>query len=310
MITEKQRTERKRYLGASDIAALFTDENGKSLDPHKTAVDVWITKVYELEYDRKPGDSITSGVRWEPYILEWAEQEIGFTIVTDPTRLQFICKEHPIFASNLDEFIETGVDMPQIVEAKKSRIGAEWGEPGTDEVPYRVLLQTHTQMLCTGWNFAWVAAMLWGDERLYKVWRNERIIEAIVKRGEQWWNDYVLTRTPPPDSEPGDLRLFKRIVREPETIADVPAELIEAWDIARQERLEKDKEEKTALSEVLKYLGDSEGSHLPDGRIFTYFKQKGADIIDVKLLKTQYPHVYNEVARENLYRKPSLKNVK
>lgn len=310
MITEKQHAERQRYLGASDIAALFTDESGKSLDPHKTAIDVWITKVYELEYDHSPGESIKSGVRWEPYILDWAAQEIGLPIVTDAERLRFICTEHPIFASNLDGFIEINVDIPQIVEAKKSRVGGEWGEPGTDEVPYRVLLQTHTQMLCTGWNFAWVAAMIWGDERLYKVWRNERIIEAIVKRGEQWWNDYVVTKTPPPDSEPGDLRLFKRIVREPETVADVPAELIETWDIRRQERLIKDKEEISALADVLKYLGDAEGANLPDGRTFTYYKTKGADIIDVKLLRTKYPNVYSEVARENLYRKPSLKKVK
>jgi len=308
-ITETQRLERKRFLGSSDIAALFTDEEGKSLDPFKTAVDVWASKVFEFE-GRDETAPMSRGRRYEAALIEFAERELGRFAVTNPDKLRFVCEEHPVFACNLDAYItfDDGRD-PEIIEAKTTGLTHEWGEPGTDDVPLRVILQVHQQMLCTGWKRAHVAVLLgkWGlAEEMYVVERNEKIIEAIVRRGEQFWNDYVLTKTPPPETEPGDIQVFKRIRRVPAKYAEIDPALVTVWEEARKARLEAEKREKAALAELLKHLGDAEGARLDDGREFTYFRQKGADVIDRKKLKTQFPGIYEKVARENYYRVPRL----
>ncbi len=72
-------------------------------------------------------------------------------------------------------------------------------------------------MLCTGWERAYIAVLLgkWGlTEEMYVVERNEQIINAIIERGEQFWNDNVLLKIAPEDSEPGNIELFKRIKLE------------------------------------------------------------------------------------------------
>ncbi|HDY87804.1 MAG TPA: hypothetical protein ENH82_06755 [bacterium] len=314
-ITNKQKEERKRFLGSSDISALFTDDEGKSLDPFKTAVDVWASKVYDKE-EKGNGDTKpkSRGRRYESALIEFAKEELGGIIVTHPDEVRFICEEHPIFACNLDGILvhNSNGDDNEIVEAKTTGLTGEWGEPGTDDVPFRVNLQVHQQMLCTGWNIAHIAVLLgrWGlTEEMYVIERNEDIINAIIERGEQFWNDYVLTKKPPADSELGRIDSFKYIKRVPEKYADMDMKLIIDWELNKQERLDAEKREKAAFVELLTQLGDAEGVHLNDGREFTYFKQT-SNRVDTKRFKAEYPDIYNIVLKESSHRVARIRKVK
>jgi len=307
MITETQRTERRRFIGSSDIAALFTGPDGKSLDPFKAASDVWASKVFDFE-EATASKAQKTGIRWEPYIIGWAAEQLGVEVETDPDKMRFVCSLHPVFASNLDGYAVINGEHV-IIEAKKTRMAAEWGEPGTDQIPYRVILQVHVQMLCTGWGRAYVAAMIQGEECLYEVTRDERIIAAIIRRGEEFWNENVYPKVPPADCEPADLDILKRIRRIPETYADIDTELVTAWETAKANRLEAEKAETTAFAEVLMAVGDAEGVMLPDGREFTYFKQRGADKVDMKRLKTEWPDVYAAISKPNEYRVARIRTV-
>lgn len=324
MITEQQRQERRKYLGSSDIAALFTDKDGKSLDPFKNAVDVYNTKVYELTDDKETAAQ-NRGNRYEAAMIQYVEDYAGVKVVTHPDKLRYINADitgmdgNPIFAANLDGFIPgdaTAIPsiMPIIVEAKTTSMGDEWGTPGTDEVPDRVNLQVHHQMLCTGWTMAYVVVLrsLFGrlDESLYIVKRDERIISAIVKRGTQFWNEYTLTGTPPPDSEPGDIRIYKRIVRTPEKYSDVPIDRILAWDQAKQARIDAEKAEKEAFSRLMEKLGDAEGAYIDEDREFTYFEQNAAPKIDFARLKAEWPDVYASISTPNTCRVARIRKIK
>lgn len=308
MITETQRQQRRRFIGSSDIAALFTGLDGKSLDLFKTAADVWATKVFDFE-DPTVTDSQKTGIRWEPYIIGWAAEQLGVKVETDPDKLRFICRDHPIFASNLDGIAVINGESV-IIEAKKTRLAGEWGEPGTDQIPFRVILQVHVQMLCTGWKCTYVAAMIQGEETLYELHRDERIIEAIIKRGEDFWNNNVLTKTPPLDCEPADIDILKRVRRVPEKYADIDTELVTAWETAKANRLEAEKREDAAFATLLTYIGDAEGVRLPDGREFTYFKQSGRDKIDMKRLKVEHPDIYAAISTPSEHRVARIRSAK
>jgi predicted phage-related endonuclease len=323
MITDKQRLERRKHLGSSDIAALFTGMDGKSLDPFKNAVDVFNTKVYELDDDTETVAQ-NRGNRYEAAMIQYVEEQTGQRVETNPDNLRYVnidilgSDRLPIFAANLDGYIPADVTAksptkPIIVEAKTTSMGDEWGTPGTDEVPDRVNLQIHHQMLCTGWELAYVVVLrsLFGrlDESLYTIKRDERIIQAITKRGKHFWNEYVLTGTPPPDSEPGDIRIYKRIVRTPDKYANVPVDYILAWNEAKQARIDAEKAEKEALSALFEKLGDAEGAAIDDEREFTYFEQNSAPRIDFARLKAEWPDVYAAISTPNTCRVPRIHKI-
>jgi predicted phage-related endonuclease len=189
----------------------------------------------------------------------------------------------------------------------------EWGDPGTDGVPMRVILQVQQQMLCTGYERAYVVALLsrFGrhSEELFIVNRNEQIIKAIIARGEQFWRDYVETRTPPPGSEPGDIDVWKRVVRRPRSYAEISTELIENWETLRQARLQADKDEKAALAEVLKHLGDAEGAPIDAAREFTYYQTERTGL-DTTKLKAKYPEIYAECSKVTTSRTARISKIK
>lgn len=320
MITEQQRIERKKYIGSSDIAALFTGPDGKSLDPFKTAADVWASKVFDIK-DKDSTEAQSRGNRHERAMIQFVAEKTGTKIEDNPEHLRFVCEEypmfavcekHPIFAANLDGYTLT--ETPIIVEVKTTSMGDEYGEPETDQVPFRVNLQVHHQMLCTGWNKAYVATLraLFGrlDESLYIVNRDERIIEAIVKRGMDFWNNHVLAKTPPPDSQPGDIELYKRIIRTPSKYASVETDLIAEWENAKKTASDAGKEKDRLQAEILLQLGDAEGAPINSETELTYFEQNAADKVNLSRLKAEWPEIYAQIATPNKCRVMRIRKLK
>jgi len=316
-ITPEQLIARKNSLGSSDIAALFTDTEGKSLDPFKTAKDVWISKVFDLA-PMKETKAIKRGNRHEAAMVEYACEELGCPINTNPAMMNKVCEGHPIFVANLDGITlppyPDGMESQAVVEAKTSGLADEWGEPGTDAVPFRVLLQVQHQMLCSGYKRAYIAPLLGGhfglNEEMYIVDRSPEIIYGeggIVDKGTQFWHEHVLPKVEPPDAEPGNIDLLKRIRRVPSKYAEVDEQVVLRWDELRLARLEANKAYEDQFTHLLSKVGDAEGILLPDGRTWTYFKQKRADKVDLKKLKTEHPDIYAEISEPNTCRVARLK---
>jgi putative phage-type endonuclease len=311
MITERQRIERRNHIGSSDVSALFTDTDGNSLNPFATALDIWCEKYYNVE-PLDVTEAMARGNRYESVLIQFARDELHVDIDADPERMNFICEDHPVFACNLDGF---GYDGKKrfAIEAKTTSLADEWGEPGTDQVPYTVMLQVHHQMLCANLDRAYIAALLGGfrlREEIFIVDRDERIINAIIETGEKFWRDHVLTGIPPEQSQPGNVDLFKRIVRVPDTYAEVPDDIIAAWEAHKRMATEMKKATDVAFAEVLKHLGDAEGAHMADGRTLTYFEQNGAARINRTELKEVYPAVYEAVTSPNRYRVARIKKAR
>lgn len=301
MITPEQRAERRNHLGSSDIASLF------GMDPFRPAgpLDLYIEKTMEvMEDERTAREAMEIGNELEGPLVAWAGRQVGSPVITDPERLSKTCPEHPIFASNIDALLEY---LPKAgVEAKSTSMDDEWGKPGTDEVPDRVLLQCSLHALVHDLDEVYVPVLIgkFGLKReLYRVPRSEALIKAIIEKGEAFWQEHVLPRIPPVATEAPNLETLKRIRRVPATWAEsCDMSLITAWEETKKARLEAEKAEKAAFSSVLAALGDAEGMRLADGREVTYFFQNGAATIDRELLCTKYPEVYQEVSRKNQFR--------
>ena len=187
----------------------------------------------------------------------------------------------------------------------------EYGEPNTDQVPDRVLTQVQVQMLAHGLQRVHVVVLLGrhGLKReLYHVDRNEKIIAAIIEKGEAFWRDYVLTKLTPPESEfgLGSIEIIKRVIRVPQTWAEIDEALIFDWDAKRKARLETEKAEDDALERMLTPLKDAEGVHLSDGRTLEYLPTTKS-ILDQKKFKAEQPELYEAFLKPSISRTPRLK---
>lgn len=268
-ITDHQREQRRKHIGASDVPAIL------GRDPYKSLHDVWLAKTGRVEF-AEPGEAAVAGLHFEDGILSWASDQGGLGKLL---RNQY--RSYPLahLGSNLDA---VRVDAPEPVEAKTAGLygplGEKWGEAGTDEVPDRVLVQVHAQMLCLAPDalegLAHVAAFIGGRGFvLYRIVRSQKLCDVIAERCIEFWEDHVLADKPPDGVLPSYdvIRLARRM---PKTVATIPAGLVEAWRAASEAAKYAAREEERAKVAVIAALGDADAGDWGDeSQHLTYYEQ-------------------------------------
>lgn len=218
-ITAEQREQRRNYVGSSDIAAIL------GFDPYRNAYDVFMEKVHGTEDIENEAADIGNMVE-EP-LVKWAAIEHRLhdeLLLAPPTVI------HPngIMATNFDGLVPYTVSF----ESKYTSIGEEWGDPGTDEIPDRVIAQTNFGFACLPTlEYALVPALIGKGNRLsraiYRVETNKDIINGVTEAAVRFM-DNVRKQTPP-DSAPPSMDTLKRIRREDGVEVEIDDALVEKW---------------------------------------------------------------------------------
>lgn len=232
MITDKQREKRRDHIGSSDMAAIL------GLDPQwGNACDLLLEKAGKLTPNGETSEPAQFGTDIEDSLLRWFAresrlQERGLALL----RNQRLVAEP--FACHLDAgIVATGKrsrsDITEIAEAKWTSLTDEWGEEMTDQVPERVLIQTHVQMYCVGdhCKVAWVPVMMPGyrlpERRKYRVERIDKLMQVIVTAGENFWRSVEHYRETGEVDLPNfapSLAVLKRWKREPKSVVSFTSE--------------------------------------------------------------------------------------
>jgi len=225
-ITKAQRARRRKRLGSSDIAAIF------GLNRYATAYDIWLEKTGQLvEEDEGGGKAwLDLGNDFEPIILDRASRLLGPL----KSNVELEAPGGLPIGSNVDAIV---IDTGEPVEAKMCGVfwpvDEEWGEPGTDQVPDRVNIQSHVHMICTDKPVCHVPVLLRGlRQELYRVERDPDIEDMIKKQAVTFWEEYVLKKCPPPDSLPSIDVVMQR-KREAGKKVTIPQDVAERYMIAR-----------------------------------------------------------------------------
>ena len=270
-ITPGQRERRKSHLGSSDAAAIA------GLDPWRNSGDVFLEKTQDLP-EVESSDAMEVGTLCEEAVLKFFCKETGKKLRRNQNRVH----ANGILAANLDAIVE---GLPEICEAKTAGIITpfdrdQWGEPMSDQVPERVILQTQHQLAVMGEDFrvAWVPVLLGGiGFRLYRIDRNDQLIDQLVGMEVNFWREYVLKRTPPPDSIPS-FEILKRIRRQPSKVVPVADEIVQEWQAAKNlEKVAREGKEEAERA-LLAALGDAEGGSSSLGDI-TYLEQARKEFV-------------------------------
>ena len=264
MITTQQRESRRNFIGSSDAAAIM------GLDPYRSAADVWLSKTAKI-VDFEGNEATERGTFLEPSIIAWAESKLGVPLDRD------VMLVHPsgVLAANLDARYAPG---RFIVEAKSTVVSEEWGPPGTDEVPNRVLIQGHHQLAVAGDDYdrlyvpVLMASFRAFKFQMYEVPRNKDLVDLVAEHCTEFWEKYVKTDTRPDDFKPS-LETLKRMNRVPAKSVPVSDELVDALIVAKAAAKQAEEEAEQAQAAVLAAMGDAEGGSYSRGLV-TYMETR------------------------------------
>ena len=276
-ISEAEVLARRDVIGASDVPKIVMG---------KGVYDLWLEKTRRVSPQFAPTKPAQIGLALESTVMGWAEAVLG-PIERD------IKVKHPqitYLVSNLDGRVRDSPRPP--VEIKTTKMmhrgedadpGDQWGEEGTSQVPDRVALQCHAQMMCCGpeTRLCHVVALIGGEgeERYYVVPRNEITEDSILRATDHFWVKHVRADIPPEADTPSwdYVRQMPRTVGAIMRISDprVIEEYREASEalrlaIGRKEDLKK---QLVAISNGAEYI-TAEGA---DGAVRIYKKSVRAE---------------------------------
>ena len=208
---------RKQGIGSSDAAAAC------GIHPYLSMLELWMIKTGRMASNIDEGADGYAPLYWgntlEPMVAKYYQKHTGNKVRRVNAVLQHPDPDKAFMLANLDYAI-TGNDEVQILECKTAgEHGAKLWKHG---VPLYVTCQVQHQLAVTGKQAAHICVLLCGHEaKIYKVERDERLIESIMEHERLFWQ-YVETDTPPtPDHSESAARALKHLYPAPKPSSKV-----------------------------------------------------------------------------------------
>lgn len=297
-LTPEQLKLRMQGIGGSEIAAIA------GLNPYATALDVYRAKVEGYVFETT--SHMERGIFLEEGYARWYAHRTGSTLRETGTL------RHPTFSRVLctpDRLATTssGAELDVSIKAPGRFAQAQWGEPGTDEIPDAYNCQVQWELLVleplNGIRVAHVVAPIEDDLGIYTVAADPELQGYLLELAQRFWRDHVETKTPPPvdGTESSTRWLAARYPthQTPLMIATQEGEqLIARFAKARIAREKAELEEETAKNALKALIGEAEGMKGTNGCI-TWKAAKGS-------LKTDWEALAKELnPSEDLVQKHS-----
>lgn len=271
-LSEAALKRRHKYIGASDVPAIL------GVSPWKTPSDVYYNKTAEFEKAEPTNKAINAGHFLELSCLAFAESQLGRI-----KRNQFrVHPTVPYASATLDAVCLDRKD--EGVEAKSTSHTDNWGEPGTDQIPIYYLAQVQWQMYVTGFKVIHVPMVCKEhvfDFKMYRVERDDALINSMAERCHDFWVNHVEKRVPPKDSTPAP-RTLQRMKRVPDKVTEVDDLLVRDWQDKKKALKEAKKAEQESRMRMLESLGDAEVGKFTGGVINYFKRQRKAHTVNVK----------------------------
>lgn len=287
-LTKRQIATRSRGIGGSEMLAAL----GK--DSRCSRLELYMRKVGELpEPDFADDQRVHFGRVLEPVVRDEFARRKNLRVVG--RRHTYVHPKLPIVASPDGQIPSLGTVGLECKVADRFE-AEEFGEPESDQVPVRYVVQCSTYMLVRNAPSWYLAVLIGGnDYRIYEIHRDPALEAAIVAGAREFWS-HVEQRRPPDPQTPDDVKL-----RWPkslgETVVATP-EIEEACaELARAKKTLKEAELHEASTKMLIQQFMAEASELVDStgkKLATWRTNKSSTRYDTKKLVEEYPALMAE----------------
>jgi len=278
---------RQRGIGGSDAAAIL------GLLPWKTALEVYYDKTAEEPVQIEENPRMRAGKKLENVIAEYFTEETGLELRRD-NKIR-IHQDYPFMLGDLDRIIlPKNGEGPGVFEAKSTSgfAAAAWEL----EIPLYFFAQVQHYFFVTGYQWGEIGILVDGwDFRHSPLEPALDYQKLMLERCEQFWNDHVLKRIPPPPMNEADLKLLydrsvvgKKVVATPGTI-----ELHNQAVPLKQSKGAIEKDYKALTEQIKIFMLDAEILVGPDDDVLATYKT-GKDRLrfDEDRFRVEHPELY------------------
>ncbi len=286
---------RRSGIGGSDIAAVL------GISPWTTPVQLWLDKTGRAP-DLPPDEDAAERMHWGRVLEDVVARHFAESRDVRVQRINTLLR-HPevaIAIANIDRaVVEEGsrarwdddagrvLGASAVLECKTAhalaRSSADWGEPGTDNVPAHYFAQCLWYGGIAGLPAAHLAVLFGGQKFVtYTIETNRELFDDMLAEAAAWWQKHVVADTAPdPQTEDEARRLWARHVAGRERIVDVTvAEAVDDLARIKAEIKTLEEREQQARDRITSAFGDAEAIGYMGRRLATWKANKDGQRTD------------------------------
>lgn len=301
MLDSKQLEERRKFIGASEAAAVL------GLSRWDTPLRIWSVKTGQIAPQQEESLPMWVGTESEEMVARRFTLETGKKVRRVNNTIYH--PEHPFLACHLDRKVEGENTILECKTASAFKY-QEW----EDEIPVEYIVQVYHQLACSGHKKAYIACLVGNTKFVIReIARDEKVIGDLVKKEVAFWNDFVIPKKMPGQimAQDGDTlyQLFPQAEEGEAVKLDDQANMIcESLDSLKVDlRLVKGTIEKQQ-NELKALLGKNEAGTTDHYRIS--WKNQSQNRLDTKRLKEDKPKIYAKYLKETKLRKLIISQIK
>ncbi|ASF27811.1 hypothetical protein WV34_03060 [Bacillus amyloliquefaciens] len=296
--------ERRKGIGGSDASVIL------GLNKWRTAFELWLDKTGQVPISESASEAAYFGSILEDIVAKEFEVRSGKKVRRKKSMLKH--PEHDFILANVDRMI---VGEKAILECKTTSAYnlKEWED---NEIPdsYIVQVQHYLGVLGPEYKKAYFAVLIGGNKFVWKeIERDDELIAMIFQAEVKFWNEKVLGgKAPVLDGSSAAEEYLKQRYSEAEGGKVVDLTSANKTRIQQYLQLKEQINELTLQAKELENQIKHEMKEAEYGFIGNYqtsWKSVSTNRIDSKILKEQFPDVYEKVTKEVQYRRFGIKEV-
>lgn len=304
---------RKKGIGGSDVAAIL------GFSPYKSPYQLWLDKTGRSERKESQNESAHFGNLLEDVVAKEFSRRAGVKV--QRVTQQLFLEEHPWALGNIDRavinpdiagnvrFKDGALTTDRLLECKTASeyMSKLFGEEGSDQVPDYYLTQCLWYLLITGCKVIDLAVLIGGNKfRMYRIERDEDLIQSIFNQVKAFWFNHVLADIPPDPTCFDDVlhRWSKHVTgKQVEATFEQIKLGEELISVQGRQKADKAREDEIKL-QLVTSMQDAEMMISQGKTLFTY-KEQSSTRIDSTLLKKEQAEIaeqYSKVSSTRVFR--------
>ncbi len=291
---------RRRGIGGSDASVVL------GINQYKSILELWMEKIGQVEAEESIAEAAYWGQILEPVVREEFIKRSGLNVQLVPFLLQH--ETHRFMLANLDGMVDDPVYGRCVFEAKTS--SAYKKEEWENGIPEEYYAQIQHYLAVTGWNGAYIAALIGGNEFLYRfIARDEAYIETLIQKEKVFWQCVKERKMPLVDGSKATEEFLKREYKQAKATTIILDASNQKWldqyhrTTAAIKQLET--EQREAENNLKQLMGEYEIAYIGKNEI--RWPNITQQRLDSKLLKMNEPDIYVQYLKENSSRRFSIK---
>ena len=281
--------ERQSGVGGTDSPVIL------GLSPFKTAYALWLEKTGRA-HDEEPDEDAAERMHFGQVLEDVVAREHSARTGSKLQRINSLLRHpsSPVMLANIDRAIVVDgsrarwddkagrlVGARGVLECKTAqalaRNGADWGEPGTDEVPRNYWVQCQHYLGVTGLPYADLAVLFGGQKFVvYTIEADPALFADLMTEVDAWWRRHVVADIPPDPTTESDARaLWRSHVAGREKVVDVlVADAVQQLADAKAQIAELEREAQELRDTITCAFGDAESISYMGRRLATWKANK------------------------------------